>query len=157
VRASPFAIQRATPTDAPAISRLIGNLSRYFTLDSQGKGAEAFLQTISPAGIQQLIEAPNMVYCKATLAEQLAGVVAMRDNAHLFHLFVAPAFQGKGLSRMLWEHVRDEALARGNTGQFTVNSTLHATAVYARFCFKATGPRMETKGIAFVPMRLGAP
>lgn len=150
---TPFAIQRASASNAPAISQLIGGLSRFFTLNPQGTDAEGILQTISPASLQELIEAPNMAYYKATQGEQLAGVVAMRDNAHLHHLFVAPTFQGRGLGRLLWAHVRDEALACGNTGQFTVNSTPHAVPVYERFGFKATGPCVETKGIAFVPMR----
>lgn len=149
----PFVIQRATATDSPAISQLIVGLSRFFTLDPQGAGAEVFLQTISPAAIQSLIEAPNMAYYKATQGEKLAGVVALRDNAHLYHLFVAPAFQGQGLSRSLWEQVREDALKRGNVGQFTVNSTPHAVPVYERFGFKATGPRVEMRGIAFMPMR----
>jgi GNAT superfamily N-acetyltransferase len=93
-----------------------------------------------------------MAYYKATQGENLAGVVALRDNAHLYHLFVAPAFQGQGLSRMLWEHARGDALSRGNTGAFTVNATPYAVPVYERFGFQATGPRVETKGIAFVPM-----
>lgn len=154
---NPFAIQRATASDAPAISQLIVSLSRSFTLNSDGTGAEAFLQTIGPPSIQKLIEAPDMAYYKATEAGQLAGVVALRDNAHLYHLFVAPAFQGQGLSRRLWEHVRDEARLHGNGGHFTVNSTPYAVAVYERFGFKATGPRVETNGIAFVPMRYGEP
>jgi predicted GNAT family N-acyltransferase len=51
---------------------------------------------------------------------------------------------------------KPEALSRGNMGQFTVNSTPHAVPVYACFGFKATGPQVETKGIAFVPMRYAA-
>jgi hypothetical protein len=37
---------------------------------------------------------------------------------------------------------------------FTVNSTPGAMAVYERFGFRAAGPRVETMGIVFVPMRL---
>jgi len=55
------------------------------------------------------------------------------------------------------ELVRDEALAHGNTGSFTVNSTPHALPVYARFGFKPTGPRVETIGNAFVPLRYCTP
>jgi hypothetical protein len=45
-------------------------------------------------------------------------------------------------------------LAAGNHRGFTVNSTPYAMPVYERFGFKATGPRVETRGIAFVPMEL---
>ena len=144
---------KATPADAEAISQLISGLSRFFTVHPEGLGAEAFLQTICPAGIQLLIEAPNMAYFKTVQGGRLAGVVAMRDHSHLYHLFVAPAFQGAGLARLLWAHASSHACSNGNAGTFTVNSTPHAVPVYERFGFTATGPRVEMNGIAFVPMR----
>ena len=147
-------ILRTTPQDAYAVSQLINGVASYFTLDPQGKGAEAFLQTISPVAIQRYIEAPNFAYFKVIVGAQLAGVVAMRDNTHLYHLFVRPEFQGKGLSRKLWEYVRAVSMAAGNSGCYTVNSTPYAVPVYERFGFKPTGPKVETDGIAFVPMRL---
>jgi hypothetical protein len=45
VKADGFHIQRASALDAAAISQLIGALSRFFTLDPQGAGAQGFLQT----------------------------------------------------------------------------------------------------------------
>ena len=150
-----FEILPAKPQDAEAVSQLINGLSRHFTQDPQGNGAEAFLQTISPAAIRTLIEAPNMVYCKATAGNRLAGVVAMRDHVHLYHLFVDPVFQNQGLSRQLWLHVKADALAKGNSGGFTVNSTPYAVPVYERFGFATTGARVDKNGISFVPMRCG--
>lgn len=49
------------------------------------------------------------------------GVVGVRDNSHLYHLFVAKPFQGCGLGRRLWEHAKAQYLAAGNPGVFTVN------------------------------------
>ena len=82
----------------------------------------------------------------------LVGLVAMRDHSHLYHLFVAPAWQGRGLARALWQQVRQAALEAGNPGRFTVNASVNAVPVYGRFGFVATGPRVEKNGIAFVPM-----
>ena len=148
-----FEILTATQQDAEAISRLINNLSRHFTQDPEGKGAQAFMQTISPTAIHALINAPNMQYCKAVAGDRLAGVIAMRDHTHLFHLFVDPVFQHQGLSRKLWLHAKAVALAMGNPGSFTVNSTLYAVPVYERFGFRPVGTRMDKNGISFVPMR----
>jgi GNAT superfamily N-acetyltransferase len=145
----------ATPQDAEAVSQLINGLSRHFTQDPQGKGAEAFLHSISPTAIRALIEAPNMLYCKAVVNDRLAGVVALREHTHLYHLFVDPTFQNQGLGRQLWLHVKAVALGKGNAGSFTVNSTPYAVAVYARFGFAATGARVDKNGISFVPMRCG--
>jgi predicted GNAT family N-acyltransferase len=65
---------------------------------------------------------------------------------------VDSAYQRQGLSRQLWDHAR-AAVGAVNPGYFTVNSTPYAQPVYERFGFVTTGPRVETKGIAFVPMR----
>jgi GNAT superfamily N-acetyltransferase len=144
----------AAAVDAPAISQLILGLAHHFLAEASGGGAGAFLQSVSPSAICTLIESPAMRYCKAICGGQLAGVVAVRDNTHLYHLFVDPAYQGQGLGRTLWLHARDIALANGNAGSFTVNSTVYAVPVYERFGFRATSARVEKNGVAFVPMQL---
>lgn len=149
-----MAIRRATAGDAQAVSALIKGVAHYFTLDPQGRGAQAFLSSIEPPAVEGYITAPNFSYLVGFVGQRLAGVVAVRDNAHLYHLFVARAFQGRGLSRDLWQHAKEAAIAAGNRTGFTVNSTPWAVPVYQRFGFKTTGPKVETKGVAFVPMRL---
>jgi GNAT superfamily N-acetyltransferase len=153
----PLHIERAAPQDAEAISRLIHGLARAFTLDPAGQGAEAFMRSIRAEAIRGFISAPNFAYFKGLLEGELAGVVAVRDHSHLFHLFVDAKFQGCGIARALWAHARTGAETAGNPGRFTVNSTPVAVPVYERFGFQATGPRVEMNGIAYVPMRLQGP
>jgi GNAT superfamily N-acetyltransferase len=151
-------ICRATASDSEAISRLIQSLAFRFTLDPQGLGAEAFLKRVEPAAIQAYIAASNFNYfvgfAGPELMGELMGVVAVRDNTHLYHLFVAGGFQGRGFSGQLWRHGRQAAMLAGNLKGFTVNSSPFAVPVYERFGFRATGPKVETSGIAFVPMKL---
>ena len=147
-------IRRATPADAEAISALILGVSGYFTLHPDGVGAEEFLETISPDAIRGYLTSPDFAYRVAEDEGGLGGVVAVRENRHLYHLFVAPSGHRRGLARRLWTGAMEAALRAGNPGEFTVNSTPYAVPVYERFGFVPTGPRVETKGIAFVPMRL---
>ncbi len=79
-------------------------------------------------------------------------MVALRDNQHLFHLFVAPTYHGTGLARRLWEVVRNAAVAKGNPGDFTVNSSLNAVVVYSKFGFIPTSEVKQMHGISFQPM-----
>jgi ribosomal protein S18 acetylase RimI-like enzyme len=151
----PLHIERAAPADAEAISRLIHGLARAFTLDPAGRGAEAFMRSISAEAIRGFSWAPNFAYFKGLLDGELAGVVALRDHGHLYHLFVDSKFQGCGIARALWLHARLSAEAAGNPGGFTVNSTPVAVPVYERFGFRATGAQVEMNGIAYVPMRVG--
>jgi GNAT superfamily N-acetyltransferase len=145
-------IRPATLNDADAISALIKSVAHYFTLQPQGQGAEGFLQGIEPAAIAGYIAAPDFLYFVGEVDQQLAGLVALRAHRHLYHLFVGPAWQGRGLSRQLWQHALQVALAVNQHQDVTVNATPYAVPVYERFGFQPTGPRVKTKGIAFVPM-----
>ena len=78
-------------------------------------------------------------------------VAALKDGNHLFHLFVAPPFQRKGLYKQPWVAVQSGAKKGNKT--FIVNSTPNAVPVYEKLGFVATGPRKEMNGIAFVPMK----
>lgn len=149
-------VRSATEADARRVSSLIHCLSKPFMLSPDGTGAELFLESISEQAIHGYIAGNRFLYLVSEVEDQLVAVAALRDNSHLYHLFVAPAYQGKGLGRRLWLLVKDAGLRAGNTGRFTVNSSLNAVAVYERFGFVATGPRVEKHGVAFVPMQLAA-
>ncbi len=97
---------------------------------------------------------PRYAYLVAELEGQIAGFVAMRDNKHLFHLFVAAAHQRIGIARALWEQARQVSLRAGPITEFTVNSSLNAVPVYLSFGFAPAGAIMQEHGIAFLPMRL---
>ena len=143
-------IREAKPEHSESISILINSVAHYFTLDPSGKGAEFFLESITPEAIRSYISDPSYYYLVAFQDEELAGVAALKEGTHLFHLFVAPPFQKKGLSRQLWDAIQDGA--KLDNSKFTVNSTPYAVPVYEKLGFNVTGPRTEMNGIAFVPM-----
>ncbi|MDF3834138.1 GNAT family N-acetyltransferase [Cupriavidus basilensis] len=147
-------IRRAGIEDAAGISALATSVAHYFTISPDGEGAESFLASLSPDSIAGYVSSPRYQYLAAYRGEQLAGVVAVRDHAHVFHLFVAPRYHRAGVAKQLWQAARAAAQGAGKVREFTVNSSPFATAVYERFGFEAVGPRAETKGIAYVPMRL---
>ena len=147
-------VERAAFADAPRISALIRALSKPFLVTPSGEGAEPFFAAISESAIKGYVSASNFDYFVAEEQGQLAGVVALRDNSHLFHLFVAEPFQGRGLGAKLWQMVKTQALQSGNPGKFTVNSSLNALPVYEKFGFVASGSAVQTHGVAFQPMQL---
>jgi len=147
-------VERAAIADAPRISALIRELSKPFLVSPSGEGAEPFFAAISESAIQSYVSASNFEYFVAESQGLLAGVVALRDNSHLFHLFVAEPFQGQGLGGELWQMIKARAIQSGNPGKFTVNSSLNALPVYEKFGFVASGPVVQTHGVAFQPMQL---
>ena len=147
-------IRPANAEDIKAISDLIRGVAHYFLLNPNGEGAEQFLLSITPEAIEGYITNPSFNYLVCYIDQELAGVIAIREKKHLFHLFVAPKFQRRGIALKLWQEAKEAAISSGNVDGFTVNSTPYAVPIYKRFGFSTTGPRIEKNGIAFVPMQL---
>ncbi len=143
----------ATESDAAAIAALILSFREEYMIDPSGKGAEVFLASVSEEAERGYIGSSRYWYLVGEFAGMLAGVIAMRDRTHVFHLFVARAFQGRGLARELWERACNALAQAGELGEFTVNSSVAAVPVYGRFGFEQTSSIVQMHGISFVPMR----
>src|SRR5471032_778608 len=142
-------LRPARLSDATAISALIAELMPYMTLDPDGIGAESFIATMQAPAIAGYLALQRYWYRLGWLNGELAGVVGVRDGSHLFHLFVARRFHGGGLARQLWQAAQATA---ASDCAWTVNSSPHAAAMYEYFGFRATGPRVEQHGVAWIPM-----
>ena len=147
-------LRPALVADAPAIVALIDDLMPFLTLHPDGAGAEKFIAHCRLPAIENYLSQEKYQYQIAHLGGQLAGVVAMRDNTHLFHLFVPRALHRRGIALYLWQAARAASIARGNTTGFTVNSSVYALPFYESLGFVATAPKVEADGIAYVPMRM---
>jgi len=140
--------------DIAAVTALLQALSReYITHESTAEGAANFLAENNEFGIRGFV-ARGHAYHVALLDGVLAGFIAVRDNSHLFHLFVAREHQRQGIARRLWDVARADAVARGGDGVFTVNSSNYAVPVYESFGFVRVGPTQLAKGLYYNPMRL---
>jgi len=148
-----LSIRPAGAADSAAIASLIESVAHYFLSDASGKGAPAFLSTISETAILGYIANPRFRYLVGYLGEELAGVAALRDNRHVYHLFVSPSHHRQGLATSLWWHLQRQSIDAGNTDGFTVNSSLYAVSIYRRWGFIAVGDAQIKDGIAFQPMR----
>ena len=147
-------IRPATPEDAAAISALVLSVAHFFTLNPEGRGADAFLQTLQPDAVAARLAAASFTTWVAVadggeVRGARAGVIVVRGGNHLFHLFVAERFQGLGWARQLWLHALSHL---GASTRITVNATPFAQGFYERMGFVATGPRVQAGGIAFIPM-----
>jgi GNAT superfamily N-acetyltransferase len=140
--------------DIPAVARLFKELAREFIVhESTPEGAATFLRENDEAGLRAFV-ARGHVYHVALVGGELAGFIAVREASHLFHLFVAKHWHGQGIAKKLWQVAREAALAAGNPGYFTVNSSNHALPVYEAWGFVRTAPMQCTKGLYYNPMRL---
>jgi GNAT superfamily N-acetyltransferase len=142
-----------SPADAEAIAGLIASFQSELTDDPSAAGADEYLASVSLRAEHEYLASERYRYLVALVGEELAGFIAIRDNSHLFHLFVARRHQRNGLARCLWEQARHEAQLQGNPGNFTVNSSLGAVPIYKAFGFVPEGSVISIHGISFLPMR----
>jgi GNAT superfamily N-acetyltransferase len=153
-----ISIRIASNSDVPGISRLLRSLSHTYIVSPDDPEVDKFLATLTEGAISAFIGRPDVVYLiAATSTTELVGAAAISGDRKVEHLFVDPVYQGIGLGRRLWEHLRDHALRFGNPGQFTVNSSLNAVPIYERFGFVIAATKVERYGGAYVPMILKHP
>ncbi len=164
-------IRRATTDDSGQIAELIKALTlKFIAVEMNTAAAQHFLTANNEAAIVSFIEqgfiyfvAENaMVADMATAttpsqpqlpAVEIIGCIGMRDNSHVYHMFIAETWQGRGLARCLWQQAKNFCEAAGNSGVFTVNSSNHAVAVYQAFGFVRTGPMQQMHGVFYNPMQ----
>ena len=151
-KAVEISVRQGTADDAEAISAFVVALSEaYITGEFTPQGREHFLSDHTPSEIKNRLTGDFRFYL-AERERELVGLAAIRSNVHLYYLFVAPPLQRAGLARRLWTQVRDEALARGNPGKFTLNSSNYAVRAYEKLGFRRTGNMKESNGVLYNPM-----
>ncbi len=143
-----------TEADLPAAAALMRELAlEFFLNDCSDDAVAAFTRENDADGLRRFMHAGTQYYV-AEVAQGLAGFIAMRDNQHLFHMFVAKEHQRQGLARALWRHARQRAIEQGNGGLFTLNASNYAVPVYERMGFVRTAPTQYKHDIPFNPMQL---
>lgn len=139
--------------DAPAVARLARRVLRRWIVPEQPPVAVVALEEALRASvIRQKIEAGQRFHL-AFVDNALAGVAAVRNDSHVFQLFVGTRYQGQGVARKLWDRLRRDCVRRAGTRAFTLNAAPGAVAVYLHmgFVIDHNPARVRSKVIS-VPM-----
>lgn len=119
--------------------------------DYSEEGIQEFKEFIAPTNIREKIAEDNLIFWGFYEADDLAGMIAVRDNSHISLLFVAKEHHRKGIARKLYTTVIDHCLNTGcNT--VTVNSSPYAVTAYQRLGFTVLDQEQSINGIRFIPM-----
>ncbi|MEH6444374.1 MAG: GNAT family N-acetyltransferase [Oceanospirillaceae bacterium] len=136
------------------ISGLISTLViKHIAPSCSDTGTQILLNSMDVNSIKSYID-QGYQYHVAEVNNEIVGVVAVKDNSHLYHLFVDDLYQGKGFAKQLWQHAKSQCIKQGNNGTFTVNSALNAVQVYKKWGFIPYMDVRERGGIKDLPMRL---
>lgn len=151
---SGISVRAGTVRDAERISALVLALSVEFIVNEfNAPGRAHFLADHTPDAVRARLAGDFRFYL-AEDADALAGVAAIRSSAHLYYLVVGKPYQRTGLAARLWAYARDEALASGNPGNFTVNASNYAIAAYEKLGFRRTESTKGKNGVLYNPMKL---
>jgi GNAT superfamily N-acetyltransferase len=147
-------IRPIEPTDIEPVARLLSELASEFIVgESEVPAQRRFLVENNAEAIRGFI-ANQFRYHVAEIDGEIVGFVGVRENKHLYHLFVSKPLQGRGIGRRLWEAAKKDCEASGHRGAFTVNSSTHAMPLYERWGFKRDGSATTSNGITYNPMKL---
>jgi GNAT superfamily N-acetyltransferase len=145
-------IRPAVVADAWNVSQLTQSLLHYRSPDTTLPPPPEFTARFQPDALAATIASPNYRYHVAMQEGFLVGVIGVRDNQHLLHLFVAQSHHGRGIARALWHQAKAVVLEAAPEVVITVRSSLYAVDVYRHFGFVISGPRVDGP-ITFVPMQ----
>jgi GrpB-like predicted nucleotidyltransferase (UPF0157 family)/GNAT superfamily N-acetyltransferase len=147
-------IRPIEPADIEPVARLLSELATEFIVAEFGAPAQGRFLAENNADALRGFLANRFRYHVAELNHELVGFVGVRENKHLYHLFVAKPLQRRGIGRALWEFAKEDCEALGHRGAFTVNSSNHAVPVYERWGFRRDGEPRTSNGITYNPMKL---
>lgn len=150
----------ARPEDARAIGVLARRVVRRWILPAQpAEVAGPLLAGMSAEAIRRKI-LDGQRFHLAFVDDALAGVAAIREDSHVFQLFVGTRHQGQGIARRLWQRVLKDSVRRAGTRYFTLNAAVSAVPIYLRLGFEpnasAKAPRSKLVTVPLI-YRVHAP
>jgi GNAT superfamily N-acetyltransferase len=121
--------------------------------DLAAEGVEEFKRFIAPEALREKVAEGGAFVITAKDGDDMVGVIAIRENRHIFLFFVHEDFQRKGVARRLFSMAL-ERCRRENPGLtgITVNSSPYAIPIYESLGFVATEPEKVKNGIRHTPM-----
>ena len=147
-------IRLANEDDARAIGVLVRRCVRQDVLPDQTARAGAHLLAVMTARAERERIRDGKRYHVAEIGGRLVGVVATRDEHHVFRLFVSRRFRRHGIARALLGRALADCRRRAGTRKFTLNASAFAVPAYRQLGFVAAGRKgaRGPGGVVVVPM-----
>lgn len=146
-------IRIATIDDARAISTLVMHtakeqLRNEFTDD----GWELFQRLLSEKTQTDLLRNKAFNYRVAVISNDIVGVLASKNASHLFHFFIHPNWQHRGVGSKLWERYLQDISTIKSINSVTVNASDFAVGFYLKIGFSIKQPKQVKNGMCFTAM-----
>jgi GNAT superfamily N-acetyltransferase len=146
-----MSIRIATLADIREVRDLFLSLAHYYLNELSADLPEWFAKTLSVQSFSERFGDSGFKNYVFEEENQIVGYVALKNDGHLYHLFVSEQFQGKGIGRQLWQYAK----GRCPSSRFSVRSSIFAVPVYKQFGFLEFDGVGTKDGISFQAMELG--
>jgi len=143
-------IRAVNNNDIKNIYQLVKSLSHFYLKNKGDALPEWFLSTLTESAFSERIK--NSEYSNFAYEEndKVLGYISIKNNQHLYHLFVAENHHKKGIARKLWDHVTQHCQSK----IYTLRSSLYAVPIYRKFGFIESNIIQNKDGISFQEMEL---
>lgn len=152
-------IQLAVEDDAASLSSLILKTASYQLRNEFTDDGWVLFQKILTVETQTaLIKSRKFKYLIAiddsssNHPRSIIGLLAIKAGNHLFHFFVEPDWQGKGVGKQLWQRCLEDLSDNKEITQITVNSSDFGLPFYHNIGFVMDAGRQKKNGICYTPM-----
>jgi len=121
--------------------------------DLVAEGVVEFKRHITPGVLRGKVTDESTFILTAKDDRDMVGVIAVRENRHIFLFFVREGYQGMGIAKELFS-LALQRCRRDNPGLagITVNSSPYAIAIYESLGFEPTEPEKVINGVRHTPM-----
>lgn len=142
-------IREAKNEDARDIRDLVLSLSHFYLEIDHQSLPDWFKNTLTIDEFEKRISRNNDFRNFVTeIDQEISAYLSIKNENHIFHLFVSEKHQNQGLATALWEHVK----AITEQDKYTVRSSPFAIPVYECFGFKKTEALLSKDGLSFQAM-----
>jgi len=141
-------IREATIDDVHEIRQLVLSLSHFYLKEKNEDLPLWFSNSLSLDEFISRIGNDQFLSFVFEKDNEIIGYISLKNETHIFHLFVSESFQKQGIASKLWEHAK--TLTKKE--KYTVRSSEFAVPVYQHFGFKEIGVRTVKDGLMFQTM-----
>ena len=138
-------IYEITNKDAQKLSYLSNSLLKYLFDEEIPKW---FQDSFSVEEFEKRIQSQEYKHFGYMIENQIVGFIAIKEDNHLFHLFVEEKYHQQYIGKKLWEFVKKNIAFE----TMSTNSSLYAINVYESFGFKQEREIQTYKELEFLPM-----
>jgi GNAT superfamily N-acetyltransferase len=132
-------------SDLPEVSSLIASSIRHSVVQAEAD-ARFLIDDVARCLDAWAKEPGQSIHLKYTLDQAIGGIILVKKYWNLQLLFVAPAYQRRGIGRALVDAVLPECRAKSPKGKLMVNSSTYAVPFYSSLGFSQTGPGPDRPG-----------